>query len=159
MKSAAALASLVAPPMIVHSDLLGPLTYEPEDVITVPVGLLGFPDCREFLLLPCGEGGLHWLQSIDSSALAFLLVDPFPYFDGYEVNLSPADLADLGAGSAPEIAVLAIVTLPRTRSEPLTANLLGPVALNFASRRAKQLAISESEFSVRTPFRIQSLQP
>ena len=30
---------------------------------------------------------------------------------------------------------------------------------NFTSRRAKQLAISESEYSVRTPFQIASLQP
>ena len=81
--------ALAAPPMIVQSDLLGTLTCEPEDIVEFPTGLFGFPDCHGFLLLPVGDdSGLYWLQSVDSTALAFLLVDPFRYFDGYAVDLT-----------------------------------------------------------------------
>jgi flagellar assembly factor FliW len=150
MNSSAAL--LIDPVMIVHSDLLGPLTVSPEELISFPNGLFGFPECQSFALVPAARDGMFWLQSTDHGTLAFLLADPFLFFDGYVVDLAAADRSELEAEDAGEIAILAIVTLPHTREEPPTANLQGPLAFNLRARRAKQLAISDSEFGVRCPL-------
>lgn len=151
MNSNAALALLDEPGMIISSDLFGSLTVSPEELIDFPGGLFGFPECRGFVLIPAERTGLYWLQSAEHGALAFLLVDPFLFFDGYAVDVAPVDLADLGGESA-EIAILAIVTLPRERGGQPTANLQGPLAVNLALRTGKQLAIAESQFGVRCPF-------
>ena len=92
---------------------------------------------------------MFWLQSADHAALAFLLVDPFLACEGYAVDLNAADLTDLRAVTPADVAVLAIVTLPRTRAESPTANLQGPLALNVADGRGKQLAISDKGYGVR----------
>lgn len=150
MTAVAAVAYAIETPMIVQSDLLGPITLQQEDLITFPSGLLGFPECRTFVLVPSEREGMYWLQSAEYSPLAFLLVDPFLHVQGFEVALKPADLAELGAEPASEIAILAIVTLPRTRQELCTANLQGPLAFNLAGQRAKQLVIPDSAYGVRS---------
>lgn len=139
--------------MIVQSEVLGPLTVEPDAVTRFPTGLVGLPDCREFVLIPAHREGLFWLQSVEHGELAFVLVDPFLFFPGYEAELSATDLEELQATDGPEVAVLAIVTLPASRDEQPTANLQGPLALNLEARIAKQLVLETPEkFGVRVAF-------
>ena len=147
-------AVLVPPvePMNVHSDLLGPIEVDPAEVIEFSTGLYGFPECRRFVLVPAPQEGLFWLQSVDHSTLVFLLVDPFPEFDGYGVELPPADLRELRVNEKADVAILAIVTLPRNRGDLATANLQGPLALNLRARCGKQVAVEDSRFGVRCPF-------
>ena len=152
MSAAAARLNHYATKMIVKSDLLGSLEVEETDIFHFPTGLFGFPDSRDFVLLPVESSGLYWLQSTDHSALAFLLVDPFLHFNGYSVDIGSGDLKELDAGESSAVAILSIVTLPRTRDEKPTANLQGPVAFNFKGRRARQLALQHSGFDVRCAF-------
>lgn len=138
----------------VTSDLLGTLAVAAESVFTFPAGMYGFPECRRFALLPAGREGLFWLQSLEHAPLIFLLADPFHFFPGYAVELSVGDRTELRATDAADVAVLCVVTLPRTRHEAPTANLQGPVALNFAAGLGRQLALSESRWGVRCELEI-----
>ncbi len=137
-------------PMIIESDLLGPLEVATEDVIHFDDGLLGFPECRDFVLLPAARDGLYWLQSVEQTPLAFLLADPFLFCPGYSVELGPAECSDLEAGEASDIAILSIVTLPRPGETLATTNLQGPLAINLASGRARQIVIPDPTFGVRS---------
>ncbi|CAN5824592.1 hypothetical protein BH23PLA1_BH23PLA1_39310 [soil metagenome] len=95
---------------------------------------------------------MFWLQSADKSALAFLLIDPFMFFADYTVELSAADRRELQVEDRSDVAVLAIATLPRRQGAPCTVNLQGPVALNLASRLARQIVISDPELGTRRPI-------
>ncbi|HET7275506.1 MAG TPA: flagellar assembly protein FliW [Longimicrobiaceae bacterium] len=152
MQSTAAL--LTPPAMIVNSDLLGPTTVQDDELLTFPAGLYGLPECRSFVLLNAQRDGCYWLQSVDHAALAFLLIDPFRFCEGFSVDLGAAEVLDLGAEKAADIAVLAIVTLPRTRDDGATANLQGPIAINLSARLARQLAVPESPFGLREPIEL-----
>lgn len=152
MSPATALAFARDPVTTIHSELLGTLRVEDDALIRFPVGLFGFPDCSHFVLLPAEREGLHWLQSAEHSALVFLLADPFLFFADYAVDLGAVERAELQIQDASDVAILAIVTLPRTRAEKPTANLQGPLAFNLRQRLAKQLAISEREWGMRRPF-------
>ena len=63
MSAAAACLNPYSTKMIVKSDLLGSLEIEETDVFHFPTGLFGFPDSRDFVLLPVESSGLYWLQS------------------------------------------------------------------------------------------------
>jgi flagellar assembly factor FliW len=147
-----ALAAQTPSRMIVQSDLLGPLDIAPEELIFFPGGLFGFPESRMFVLLPAAREGMFWLQSTEHGTLVFLLADPFRYFDDYVVDLSAADRAELHVAQALDVAILAVVTLPQDRQECPTANLQGPIAVNLVTRRAKQLALGETQFGIRSPL-------
>ena len=138
---------------LVRSDLLGDFSIPAGSTIEFPTGLLGFPDCRRFALVRAGTDSAYWLQSLDHSALVFLLVDPFPHFADYSVEIPTTDLGDLAAESPADLAVLAIVTLPAPGIDARpTANLQGPVAVNLRERRGKQIISGESDYGVRCPF-------
>lgn len=150
--------TLVAPEpalLAVRSDLLGNLEVRSSDVFSFPKGMLGFPECRQFALLRGARDGLYWLQSLDYSALAFLLVDPFTVMSNYAVDVEPWQVADLGGGEPSDLGVLAIVTLPSQRGELATVNLQGPLALNFKTRRGKQIICTEDTHGVRCPVDLQ----
>ena len=74
--------------LAVESDLLGTLSVPANETFTFADGLLGFPEAREFVLVPAEREGFFWLQSLDFGALAFLLVDPFPFVDEFFVDLA-----------------------------------------------------------------------
>ncbi|MGI8507761.1 MAG: flagellar assembly protein FliW [Gemmatimonadaceae bacterium] len=135
----------------VVSDLLGTLTVQPSAVITFPHGLLGFPECRSFILLPSEREHVYWLQSMDYSTLAFLMVDPFIFFDGYTVDLAATDIVH-SVTSPDDVTVLAIVTLPQRRSEKSTANLQGPVVINTRSCEGHQVVLADGRYAIRETF-------
>jgi flagellar assembly factor FliW len=138
---------------VVQSDLLGSFTIRPESAIEFPQGILGFPECRRFALVRAGTDSVYWLQSLDYSALCFLLVDPFPHFPDYAVDIPPSDVAELGGVEAAEIALLSVVTLPPPGSkEKPTANLQGPVVVNLRARRGKQIICVDVDHGLRCPL-------
>jgi len=135
----------------IRSTLLGDLDVNADNVFTFPRGLLGFPECRQFALMRGAREGLFWLQSMEYSTLAFLLIDPFAVEADYSFDVSPAQLVEIGQGEPADIGLLAVVTLPANRGELPTVNLQGPLVINFKTRRAKQIVSQEADFSVRRP--------
>lgn len=116
-----------------------------------PEGLFGFEGARRFVLAPANRDGLYWLQSLDQGSLAFLLCDPFAFVDGFEVELGARELHGGFGASRDQLAVLGIVTLPRERGLPVTVNLQGPVLFDFATGRARQVALADSRWGVNHP--------
>ncbi len=138
------------------SDLLGPITYTEDHLLRFDEGIPGFPDCRRWILIQGDKAGTAWLQSIDLNALTFFLVDPFAFFDGFSLDLSPSEVGRLDASDSSQVAVFAIVTFPATRDEPATANLQGPIVINVAHRRAAQVIMNEGPWGVRHAFQLRA---
>lgn len=136
---------------VVESSLLGTLNIPESQLFTFERGVPGFPEAHGFVLIPARAEGLFWLQSTDFEALTFLLADPFALVEGYAVELGTPELGDLLPERSADLLVLTILTLPRTPEEPATANLQGPVALNLAQRRGRQVVIQDSPWGVRWP--------
>lgn len=134
-----------AAPLRVASRLFGPLSVPLDEIIVMPEGMLGFAGERRFVLLPAAPEGIFWLQSVDDGALIFLLVDPFKYFPEYVVE-SP-EIPEPGPDE--RVAVLAIVTLPRERGGACSANLQGPVVIQFPERQARQVILTDQRYSTR----------
>jgi flagellar assembly factor FliW len=136
----------------VRSELLGDLDVSVDQVITFAHGLPGFPEGRQYGLLPTGRDGVFWLQSLDFSALSFLMIDPFHFFPSFVIDLSDEDIARLGSSEQSEILVLTIVTLGARLDESATANLRAPILFNLKARTAYQSIRSDDRFNVREPI-------
>jgi flagellar assembly factor FliW len=149
--TSAALAYSMPSTVTITSDILGTIAVESGSMLTFPRGLLGFPECRAFVLLPSERPHVYWLQSADYSSLAFLLVDPFMFFEGYNLDL---DATETHAASPDEVSVLAIVTLPSISGELPTANLQGPVVINTRLSEGSQVVLAESSYGIRESFKL-----
>jgi flagellar assembly factor FliW len=112
----------------------------------------GFPDDRQFVLVDLdGGGGLCSMQSIDHPDLRFLVAPPGLFFPDYAPEIDDHTVADLDIASAEDVMVLVVLN-PGDSLPSSTANLLAPVMLNTANRRACQVVLDESGHSVSTPL-------
>ena len=146
--------STLAPLARVDSELFGTLSV-PEDVcIAFEQGLLGFGGSQRFVLLPADPEGVYWLQGVDDGSLVFLVIDPFRYVPGYSVSLTDVDRSIDVTKDETEMAVLGIVTLPRSKKETCTVNLQAPLIIDFATRRGSQLVLAECQYGTRHPVDI-----
>ncbi len=126
----------------VETARFGSLAVGEDALVTFPDGLLGFADARRFVLVPHGPGTpFVWLQSAERPELAFLLLAPSVAIPGYAPALPP--------GAGPDASLWVIVTLPAGRPEEMTANLLGPLVIDEASRQGRQLVLSDDRFSTK----------
>jgi len=126
----------------VETNHFGTINVARDQIITVPQGLLGFPDCQRFILIEHQkESPFHWFQCLDNPGLAFVIIDPRSIVSDYRIGRLNSYLRELGAESADDLQVFVIVTIPRQRPQEMTANLLGPLLINTKNRQAKQVVL------------------
>lgn len=121
-----------------------------DGIISFPQGLIGFEGMREFVLLQVGEESpFLLLQSLEDPGLGFLVADPYPFLEGYEIKLGQAErhVLDLEKDKSP--AVLVTVNIPRDDPQKTTLNLSGPIVLNSEARLGLQVPQIDSAFPPR----------
>ena len=115
-------------------------------------GLVGFPDHRRFELVQWGgdDSPFSLLQSVDDPSLEFLVVPPNVFF-AYEPEIED-DLVDELELQNPDDALLLVIVTVGERVEDSTANLMGPVVINQATRKAVQAVLSPDDYDIRAPL-------
>ena len=136
--------------MKLQTKYFGEIEYEESEILTFPVGLFGFEEEHQFLLLPF-EGSaatLLCLQSVATPALAFVAMDPFALLPEYDPVLQPQELEELGVSDSQELGfyVLCVVKKPVSDS---TVNLKCPVAINPETRAARQVILESDAYEMR----------
>lgn len=125
----------------------GPLTVREDQVIIFAPGLLGFTSLHRYVLIERRqESPFLWLQSLDNPELAFVVIDPAVILSDYRPTLKGA-MQELTAENEDDLKVLVILTIPPGRPQDMTANLMGPLAVNLKNRRGKQLVLEDPRYS------------
>lgn len=78
-----------------------------------------------------------------------MVTDPALVLPGYSVVLSAEDRKALGLALDAQPNLLCTLTV--TPEGAITANLLGPLAINSKTRQAKQLVLADSAYSATHP--------
>lgn len=134
----------------------GSLIYRDSDVYRFPLGLPGFEDRYDFVLVERPEfSPILFLQSTEQGSLRFAcapvqIIDP-----GYKPSLSEIEAGLLEPGSLR--VVLGILTFPE--SHPPTINLLAPVVLNPETRVGVQSIQLESGYRAAHPLHVEDSEP
>ncbi|MCP4252671.1 MAG: flagellar assembly protein FliW [Candidatus Scalindua sp.] len=128
--------------------LFGEVRVKDEEVIHFTKPILGFDDCRQYLLME-NESifPTFWLQSINDPNLAFPVVSPFSVDDNYSINLQNLDLDDMDLKSLDEALVLTLMVVPQSLSS-IRTNLRAPIIYNPEKRIAKQLILYDEKYPI-----------
>jgi flagellar assembly factor FliW len=134
----------------IETSRFGRLVVERERVIQLPKGLLGFPNHTQFALIQTGEENyFFWLQSVDEPQLAFVVADPAIFFKDYEVPIREETQLEL---ELTDVSATQVFVICNKVDEWLTGNLLGPIVINAANRKASQVVLTEKKWTTRQPL-------
>lgn len=137
-----------APKILIQSSRFGEVEIDADKIITMTTPFLGFPNEKRFVLMPhSDESVFWWLQAVDNPALAFVVIQPARINPQYAPVLHPSAIHELQASGPHDLELLIILTVPKGKPEEMTANLLGPIALNAAKRYAKQILLDPGHYS------------
>jgi flagellar assembly factor FliW len=125
----------------------GPASQTTGDpAITFPDGLVGCPDWKRFVLLVDETEDLPVavLRSLDNPQVELLVTDPTLVEPDYK-----AQLKHQHGASATDPAVYCTLTIGDDGW--ITANLMGPLVIDTASRQGRQVVLADSGYSTRHP--------
>lgn len=130
--------------MKIDTKFLGQVEVEKEQLITFEEGIPGFPDEKQFVLIPFGENTpFIILQSTNTVQTGFVLAFPYLFKADYAFDLSDEDVEALSIEKQEDIITYAIVTLKDTLPNS-TINLLAPIVINTEKRQGKQIILNDN---------------
>jgi flagellar assembly factor FliW len=135
--------------MEIHHQHLGTISYNEDDVITFPLGLLGFLKFKRYLLLKKEASELLvWMVSVDNPDISFPLLEPKRFCPDYNPNITKRDLNEISAENPQSLQMYSIVTVQQD-ARSATANLSGPILVNEEQRIGKQLVLLDDRYSTK----------
>ena len=127
----------------------GLVEIDESTVITFEEGIPGFPDHKQYVLLPFEqETPFTVLQSTSEAALAFIVINPFDFYQQYEVKLPDATIQKLEVEDPAQVTIFNILTV-QSPFEKTTANMQAPLIVNLTNNKAKQLILNDSTYTTK----------
>ena len=128
----------------------GKIAIDEEDIIRFKDGLPGFPEEKEFILIPLGENEpFLFMQSLMDADLAFFTTNPFIFFKDYEFVLSDEVLEELDIKSPEDFCVYSILSMTDKNIQNMTANLVAPVIIQNKTKEARQVILEKTSYTTR----------
>jgi flagellar assembly factor FliW len=126
--------------------------YQKETLIRFEEGLIGFSDCKTFVLME-GEGiaPFRLLQSVDRSDLAFLVLDPTVVMKDYHGMIPSREWETLGLDDPTAKLAFAICIVGPTPADSI-GNFQAPIIINYKKMVGRQIILADSDLSVRQPL-------
>ncbi len=126
----------------------GTIEVAESDIIEFPRGILGFEGHHRYVLVDREDcRPFQWLQSVEVADLALVVVNPKAFFPNYNVKLHAREVADIRSTDPSQVEILSIVTIPPD-AEKMSANLQGPLLINRLNNVAKQIVLTDSEYTI-----------
>jgi flagellar assembly factor FliW len=135
--------------MLIKTKYHGKIEIKKEDILTFEKGLPGFLEEKEYIVLPLSEDqSFSIMQSVSTEYLAFVIVNPFLYFQKYDFQLEDLVVEELGLKYEKEVQVYSILTI-EDPFHKTTANLQAPIIINTTNHKAKQVIFNNGNYKTK----------
>ena len=121
-------------------------------VIELIKAMPGFPGLTRFALVALDDDGtLCALRSLEDPGLRFLVVPPGKFFPDYAPEVDDDVVAALEIERVEDVLLLVVINAGLALGDT-TANLVAPVVVNTATRRAQQVVLDDPDLRVSVPL-------
>lgn len=135
--------------MKLQTSRFGEIEVDESDVISLPEGLIGFPELVKYVILDHDtDSPFKWLQSLDDGSMAFVVISPLTFRPDYTVELTEDEIGPLGLSDAEDAVVSVIVTIPPDPKK-MSANLKAPLVFNLKNRNGKQFIVRDPQYQTK----------
>lgn len=123
-----------------------------ETVIRFDEGLIGFSDCKNFVLMENDEiAPFRRLQSTDRPNVGFLVIDPSVIVSNYHSIIPEREWESLELSTAAAGIALVICIIGPSSTES-TGNLQAPLIINYEQMVGKQIILTDTHLTSRHPL-------
>ncbi|MFZ0389607.1 MAG: flagellar assembly protein FliW [Calditrichia bacterium] len=137
--------------MKVVTQQFGELEIPENYVINFPSGIIGFEDCKQFVVIDDEDyEPFRWLISLDRKEFGFPVLNPFSLIPDYQKEF-PERLMKLIKSQKGGLEVFNVVTL-KGEEQKMTLNLKGPIIIDYQKREGKQIILTSDDLSVSYPL-------
>ena len=121
-------------------------------IIHFDEGLIGFSDCKDFVLMENESlAPYRLLQSLESPQVGFLVLEPTMLVNNYHEHIPRREWESLGVTG--EIRPLAfVIVVVGSTPETSTGNFQAPLLINYEQMVGKQIILTDPGYSVRHPL-------
>lgn len=140
--------------MKIQTTRFGELEIADSSVITFNKGIPGFEESKKYVLIPAddkGESPFFFLQSIDREEVNFFLVDPFSFFEEYDIKLKDQMVEKLELENPTDAIVLTTVTA-KGEIKDATTNLKAPLVINNSKQLGMQIVLDNKDYLIKQPL-------
>ncbi|WP_029322846.1 flagellar assembly protein FliW [Butyrivibrio sp. AE3004] len=142
--------------MKANTRLFGEVDIDDSKIITIPFGLVGFPQLQKFALLHDKDrpvGALWYLQSMDDPDFALPVIDPLTIKPEYNPQIVEDDVELLEPLTEKNLLILVTITVPEDIKN-MTANLNAPILINSDTNKGAQIEIvwGKEEYVTKYPI-------
>jgi len=128
--------------MQVDTTRFGTIEIEERELITFPWGIPGFEHLKSYVLLEYKNGPFQWLQSVEESAVAFVVCPPD--FLGLVYTAPDAKKRLIKLENEDELVVLNIVSFDREKGA-MRFHIKSPLLFNVSARIGYQWTMEADE--------------
>ena len=140
--------------MKIQTTRFGELEIADSSVITFNKGIPGFEESKKYVLIPADEKGetpFFFLQSIEKEEVNFFLVDPFSFFNEYDIKLKDQMVEKLELENPTDAIVLTTVTA-KGEIKDATTNLKAPLIINNSKQLGMQIVLDNKDYLIKQPL-------
>lgn len=137
--------------MIIETERFGDFELDDCKVIQFPLGLPGFEELHEFIILKIEETKpIYWLQAVNSKYIALPVIIPFEIFDDYCIEIREKEMDELEIETHNDLLIMNVVVIPEDITQ-MTTNMAAPIIINAKIGKGKQIIIDAKELPIRYP--------
>lgn len=134
--------------MKIQTKPYGEIEVNEKQKLFFPDGIIGFEDIKYYFMLDSKEGPYYWLQAEGFPELAFIIINPRIFKDGYKLMVKDEDLKSIDISSPDDMIDFVILTVPEDQAK-ISANFMGPIIISRKTRKAKQVISENDEYTVK----------
>ena len=112
--------------------------------------IIGFKDLKDYTIVDYKpDSPFKWLQSMEDMELAFPVTLCSFFGIDYQFDIPDEEAQKLEIETADDVFVCNIVNIPSSNPQGATVNMLAPIIVNLANKKAMQTILKNSDFEVR----------
>ena len=112
--------------------------------------IIGFKELKEYTLIDHRpDSPFKWLQSMEDMELAFPITLCSFFGIDYQFDIPDEEAQKLEIETADDVFVCNIVNIPPSDPKGATVNMVAPIIVNLANKKAMQIILKNSNFEIR----------
>ena len=134
----------------INTSRFGEVEIDENAIFDFVLPIIGFHDLTKYTIIDYKpDSPFKWLQSVEEGDLAFPITLCSFFGIDYQFDIPDEEAEKLGIESADDVFVCNIATIPQSNPQGATINMLAPIIVNLANKKAMQTVLKNTEFQVR----------